>query len=497
MNTNKRPQLSVIAADNPQHVGIPQRLAEILNEPLDEWQIEGLLPSESVCVLYGDAQAGKTFLYVVDEASMLSAKDMEDLLARTRQGRLIMVGDVKQLGSVEAGAAFRQLQRESRLETKVLDNIVRQRSDVLRQAVYDAIRGDAHGALEKVQVRELDTREARVQAIAKDYTSMSREEREKTIIIAPGRDDRREINGAVRGELKARGELGESRTIQTLDRKDLTRQEASRSTSYAVGDHVQAGRDYQSLGLKKGESARVVAVDVDKNRGTIETAHGKRKDINPSKFTKLQAFEQRTLHVAVRDRLVNRENTDTLKNGAVLHVEKVTDAHIHVRDDTGKLHKLDITANHNLDHGYAQTGHEAQGRTCKNVLIHGESNRVNLQTQQNSYVALSRATDNAVIYTDNRERLAEQIERETGQKETALDRDRDSESERGIRFGNIHPNPIPNPKHLSESEMGIRIGNGEPSAAPWDAQESVRDSRILVDQGRTNEAEAPAHEQEQ
>lgn len=442
--------------------------------------------------------AGGQRVYIVDEASMLSARDMEKLLARAQDGRLIMVGDVKQLGSVEAGAAFRQLQADSGLKTQVLDEIVRQRNDELKAAVYDAIRGDARGALEKVQVRELDTRQERVQAIARDYTSFSREEREKTIVIAPGRDDRREINDAVCAELKSRGELGESREIQVLARKDMTRQEASRSANYVVGDYVQAGRDYQSLGLKKGELARVVMVDVDKNRLTIETVHGKRKEINPSKFTKLQAFEQRALHVAEGDRLVNRENTDKLKNGSTLHVEKVTSTHILAKDGSGKLHKLDITANHKLDHGYAQTGHEAQGRTCQNVLIHAESTRVNLQTQQNSYVALSRSTDNATVYTDSREKLADQIERETGQKETALNRDHDSESERGIRFGNIHPNPIPNPKHLSESEMGIRIGNGEPSPAPapWDApaQESVRDSHILVDQGLGNEAPAYEHE---
>lgn len=419
-------------------------------------------------------------VYIVDEASMLSARDMEKLLSRTQDGRLIMVGDVKQLGSVEAGAAFRQLQTESKLKTQVLDQVVRQRNQELKQAVYDAIRGDARAALGKVEVRELETREQRVHAIARDYTSFSREERQKTIIIAPGRDDRREINDAVRAELKARGELGEGRMVQTLDRKDLTKQEASRAASYAVGDHLQAAREYQSLGLRKGESARVVSVDVDKNRLTIENSKGEQKTIDPSRFTKLQAYEARQMEVAPGDRIVNRENTDTLKNGAVLRVEKIDGNHIHARDDAGKLHKLDTREAHKLDHGYAQTAHEAQGRTCKNVLIHGESNRVNLQNQQNAYVALSRATDNAVVYTDSREKLADQIERESGQKETALDRN---------DFGNDFR------KHVSESERDFGNRNDRNVPAPWDAPELEhdRDARIVE---KERENEAPEYEYE-
>lgn len=398
-------------------------------------------------------------IYIVDEMSMLSARDMDKLLSRTAGGRLAGVGDVKQLGSVGSGAAFRQLQTESGLKTQVLDQIVRQRNDQLRDAVYDAIKGDAHGALEKVEVRELDTRDARVAAIAQTYTGMSPEDRAKTIVIAPGRDDRREINDAVRAALQQRGELGDRVHITALDSRDMTNVERRRASNYSVGDQVQAGRDYESLGLKKGDMARIVGVDVDRNRLTLETAEGVRKEIDPARLTKLQAYQKRDMEVAVGDRLVNRANTDKLENGVVLRVEKIHDGQIHARDTDGKLHKLDVAAPHKLDHGYAQTGHEAQGRTCKTVLVHAESNRVNLQNQQNMYVGLSRATDNAVVYTDSRERLAEQIERESGQKETAL-----------------LSGPEPQPS--------------APTPAPWEVPEHVRSPDILVEQAPAVEVTA-------
>src|SRR5690606_369291 len=54
---------------------------------------------------------GQPVAWIVDEASLLSARDTARLfgLAEQHDARVILVGDVKQLGSVEAGAAFAQL----------------------------------------------------------------------------------------------------------------------------------------------------------------------------------------------------------------------------------------------------------------------------------------------------------------------------------------------------------------------------------------------------
>ena len=73
-----------------------------------------------------DVEPGRE-AWIVDEASMLSARDAARLLAcaQAAQARLILVGDVAQLGSVEAGRSFGQLQ-EAGMPTHVLDQIVRQ-----------------------------------------------------------------------------------------------------------------------------------------------------------------------------------------------------------------------------------------------------------------------------------------------------------------------------------------------------------------------------------
>lgn len=80
-----KPTLSVVGGLS-KNVGTPQRLPEILNEPLDDWQVEGLLPRESVCVLFGDAQAGKTFL-ALDLAARIAT-------GTPWQGRAVIQGAV-------------------------------------------------------------------------------------------------------------------------------------------------------------------------------------------------------------------------------------------------------------------------------------------------------------------------------------------------------------------------------------------------------------------
>ena len=415
------------------------------------WTVEGLAPTRAAAEILGKAigAEGRTvasFLanapegpsihhqqehrqhglsrtaYLVDEASLLSARDMARLLEKTQGDRVVLVGDVKQIGSIEAGAAFRQMQEHSALKTSVLDVIVRQKDEPLRTAVYDALRGDASAALAKVDVRQLEERTDRVAAIARDYGALSPEQRAQTLVIAPGRDDRVAINIAIRGELAAHGELtGIEAPITVLERQDLTRVQARQAGSYHEGDIMRAGRDYASLGLAKGDSARIVAVDAERNRLTLERSDGQRTEIDPARYARFSAWTARELTVQAGDRITLREPVGHLKGGAVLTVERIDAGVLHLRDARGGAQTLDTAKAVALDYAYAQTAHQAQGSTCARVQVHAESDRVNLMNQQSLYVALSRATHEAIVYTDDRLALAAQVARTSGQKETALD----------------------------------------------------------------------------
>ena len=376
-------------------------------------------------------------LWIIDEAGLLSASDMQRLLAKAEkaQARVVLVGDTQQLGSVEAGAAFRQIQEQGDTRVYELTEIVRQQNQNLKDAVYRAIAGDAAAVLEKIEsgagkVNEIwfedkeESRAARVEAIVHDYTQQSVGERERSLIIAPGKDDRAQINLAVREKLKEQGAIaGDSIAIVAVETKDLTTIQAKTAEHYVIGDMLKAQRAYESLSLRKGEFAKVISVDAQRNRITVDVA-GKSSEINPARFTGLQPLEAGEREIAAGDKLILRAHIADLRNGTALTVTDVDLQKRQIVAVTARGNRVTLDASQPLpiDYGYALTAHQAQGKTVDSVFVHAESQRLNLQTQQQLYVAVSRARHQAHLYTDNQKKLVDQIRRESGQKETSLAR---------------------------------------------------------------------------
>ena len=89
--------------------------------------------------------------------------------------------------------------------TAKLDEIVRQQDPALKSAVEMLATGQVSAALDALQqqgrVKEIPNREERIRAIAKSYV----ESPENTLIVSPDNASRRELNVAVRQELKANG----------------------------------------------------------------------------------------------------------------------------------------------------------------------------------------------------------------------------------------------------------------------------------------------------
>lgn len=88
----------------------------------------------------------------------------------------------------------------------------------------------------------------------------------------------------------------------------------------------------------------------------------------------------------------------------------------------GREQRLDLSdpRDTHMRHAYVQTAHAAQGQTAERVLIHADSRSTNLVDQKMLYVALSRAKGEAVVVTDDRERLVRVIAERAGEKQTAM-----------------------------------------------------------------------------
>jgi ATP-dependent exoDNAse (exonuclease V) alpha subunit len=245
-------------------------------------------------------------LLVVDEAGMVSARDLHALLKAADQAgaRVLLVGDVRQLKDVEAGKPFAQLQAAG-MATAPLHDIQRQQDAQLKVAVELAAEGQVRESLQHIahRVVEIEAHRERHAQIAADYASLSPEQRDRTLIVASTNLARESINAEVR---QALGHAGQGHEVNTLSSKNLSQAQALRTVSYEAGDVVRADRKYQSLGLEKGEFARVV----EGRAGvvTLERGDGHKVEWRPVNQPHLSAFTEHRRELAVGDRVRFTQN---------------------------------------------------------------------------------------------------------------------------------------------------------------------------------------------
>jgi ATP-dependent exoDNAse (exonuclease V) alpha subunit len=138
--------------------------------------------------------AGEKKLYVLDESSLASTRQMHEFMERLHaRDRVLLVGDTRQHEAVEAGRPFAQLQ-ESGMRTMRLEGIVRQKDPELKQAVEQLARGQVGAAVDSLdrqgRVHEVKGYEERITAIAREYAKSP----ESTLVVSPDNLSRTQIN---------------------------------------------------------------------------------------------------------------------------------------------------------------------------------------------------------------------------------------------------------------------------------------------------------------
>ena len=416
-------------------------------------QVTALAPTASAAMVLGEALGargdtvarhllspergggGKSAVWIVDEASLLSARDTAKLFeqAEKQNTRVILVGDVKQLGSVEAGAAFAQLQRAG-METAKLGEIVRQTNAATKDAVLASIEGDARKALAALdrgggRIIENPDRADRFAAIAKDYAALDKATRAKTLVIEPSREGRDALTADIRDALTKSGALtGPGITVQSLVAKGLTRAEARDPMSYDKGDIVRFTRDYADKGVVRGEAYRVEGVDPVKSAIALKAADGREIDWRLRQWGagKAQAFTPQSLELKTGDSIQftrNDREAGRINGGrgeiTAINGQTRTATIRSPRGQTQTL-TLDNPRDQHIRHAYVETAFAAQGRTADHVIIHADSGATNLVDQKSFYVGVSRAKASVAIYTNDRAKLVSAISERAGVTQTAI-----------------------------------------------------------------------------
>ena len=352
--------------------------------------------------------APERHLYMVDESSLASTKQVRDFLAKLDPGdRVLLIGDTRQHQGVEAGKPFEQLVNAG-MKTAQVDQIVRQRNvPELLKAVEHLSRGEiAEGVAlleQQGRVTEIADAQQRLAAIAKSYAASP----ENTIVVSPDNASRRQINQAVRSELKAIGTVAmEDHSMRVLaPRSDMTGADRTWAARYAVGDVLYYPRGSQDIGIERQSYTRVIATQSQDNMLIVQKADGITATYNPARLYGVNVYRELEREFSLGDRLSFTAPSKELgvANRDLGTVQQIgSDGQLTVKMDKGKSVSFDANQMPHFDHGYAVTSHSSQGLTAERVMVNLDSNiNADLISQRFAYVAVSRGSHDAQIFTDN------------------------------------------------------------------------------------------------
>lgn len=373
----------------------------------------------------------KNKVLVLDESSLASTKQVESLLKISNKlgSRVVMLGDSKQLGAVEAGKPFAQLQ-DNKMSTFVLNDIIRQKEGELKDAVMYSIEGNVYKALDKLGENVIETKNVEQKAAEMWLDS---EKRDSTLVLAPSNSSRTDINETIRDGLKSEGVIkaDSEQKFEQLLQKSLTGAELRNPQSYKEGDVVIFNKDFKRHGIAKNDSLTVKSVD--HNYGVVSFKNTKgnediswRPDSERNADGKAaQIYGHSEITLGQGDKVVWKKNdrANGLINSNTATVTKISGDK--VTFDLGK--KGESTFNKNdpairyIDYAYAVTAHSAQGKTTDNVIAVAKSNEKFLTNQQTFYVEISRAKQEAMFIVDDKQKVAEQLSEATGEKISAME----------------------------------------------------------------------------
>ncbi len=367
-------------------------------------------------------------LYVLDESSLASTKQMHTFLERLGpDDRVLLVGDVRQHEAVDAGRPYHQLQ-DAGIRTAHLDEIVRQRDPELKKVVEQLSGGDVQGAVERLdhqgRVHEIGPREERLTAIANEYAKAPH----STLVVSPDNQSRQDLNDVIHRAMQREGHVDRNDYSMPVlvPRQEITGADRQWAERYEAGDVVRYSRGSRALGIEPGDYARVEHVDAKNNLVTVKTDDDHAVNYDPRRLQGVTLYRETERGFAAGDRVQmtapDRERgVPNRELGTVEGIE--ANGCMEIRWDSGRTSSFEANERRHLDYGYAVTSHSSQGQTAGRVLVHVETGRASekLVNQRLAYVAVSRGQYDARIYTDDKAKLSRALDRDVSHR-SALER---------------------------------------------------------------------------
>jgi len=193
---------------------------------------------------------------MVDEAAMIDTKLMAQVttFAHAARAKLILVGDDRQLSSIDRGGMFAVL--KDRHGAAELSEVRRQTKSDDRRAAELMAEGNFHDALARYEakggIKWTRTQEEAQAALVRKWAADTKADPSKTrFVFAYTKDDVDKINHAIRNVRQERGELGEDHDFATSRGKE----------AFAAGDRIQIVGTDKQRGLLNGHAGTITNIE--------------------------------------------------------------------------------------------------------------------------------------------------------------------------------------------------------------------------------------------
>jgi conjugative relaxase-like TrwC/TraI family protein len=406
------------------------------------------LPARTLAELLTTKALPPRAVVLLDEAGQVGGRDLHTLvtLVQAQQGRLILSGDTRQHGAVAASDALLAIEKNAGLKAAEIKTIRRQDPALAahakekrfiqsyRAAVKAAAAGrpaEAFDRLEKLGcVRECSA-EKRHAVLAAEYCG-AEQRGERTLVVAQTWAEVHRVNTAIRERLKTEGCLVGGAAVATYQPLNWGEAQKRDARFYESGQHAVFLKRYSRF--QRGDVCEIVGANT---RGLVLRKNGRESVISYRYTDKLTVASATMLEIAPGDRLQLKLNGRSLEGSALRNGELVTvravisGGGLHVAGADGVMKTLSA-AQCVCTHGYAVTSYASQGKTVDTVLLADAA--CPAATSQNQwYVAISRARRRALVFTESKAELRAAIQ-QSGERPLALSLWPDGATKKLVRY---------------------------------------------------------------
>jgi ATP-dependent exoDNAse (exonuclease V) alpha subunit len=146
---------------------------------------------------------------------------------------------------------------------------------------------------------------------------------------------------------------------------------------------------------------------------------GRELTYDPRRLQGVSVYQETQRDFSEGDRIQFRASLETagrannqVVNGELGTIRKIEGPRFHIETESSRIVAVDVTKFQHLDHGYAVTSYSSQGQTVDRVIVNADTREnAALLNRRMAYVALSRAREEGLIFTNSMDDLRAALER--------------------------------------------------------------------------------------